>query len=255
MARRKKKESYTLNKTDQLSLFLIRMSELLARRYYKQAECRMDGTTLVVSKVDEDVFAAFLLTFRHFWATSEPTNIDSVKNTIKAVFNKVNDVDALTRLEEIEHSFKNGPIIRIGIHDDDGYVFKYFDQNETFRLFVNTKYFHNDVAGMQLFYQLPSKDQDAALKCFRFALYQQVKRLVAYIPLVLRALGCGVLPRGAFRLGDPDLKLEDAPFKILLPVNLCNFQAAMLNHEPKVDRHDANATVEVTETANRPDDV
>jgi hypothetical protein len=78
--RLKKKHSKApeFNDRDKLVLFFVRMDELTNRKYYKQIDWTITPGGMSLKVVDDDLFSAFLLTFRHFYAKDSPTEMDKI---------------------------------------------------------------------------------------------------------------------------------------------------------------------------------
>lgn len=197
----RKRGKTVLNDSDKLALFLIRMHELLSRKYYQLAPVILDPTSVqLLQEVDEDYFAAFVLSFRHFWATNEPTEIGKIKNILQKGVKLLNDSNrASGHLERVEQDFQNSFQLGVDILDGTGNFFRRCTGEQIVHVFMNSRYFHADTEGFQFFYQLPARYQTSIQNVFRASLARYTERLKGYLPVVAVILESGIFHKGGFK--------------------------------------------------------
>jgi hypothetical protein len=105
---------------------------------------------------------------------------------------------ALDEIGRIKEEFDKSPSFALEPFDPSGKPIKLIEEDQMFDLYLNCHYSHTDVRGAQLFYQLPASDRQKAHKAFQLSLSRYVKRLNAYLPLVVKYLNSPLLPKGGF---------------------------------------------------------
>jgi hypothetical protein len=152
--RLKKKRTNVLefNERDKLVLFLVRMDELANRRYYKEIDWNVSPGGVSLRAADDDTFAAFLLSFRHFYASDSPTEMGKIHGILCKVAHTLSDAGTLAELARIKQEFTKGPVVRIDVFDTRGTTIEKFDNDQIFDLYINCRYFHTDPRGAEFFF-------------------------------------------------------------------------------------------------------
>jgi hypothetical protein len=202
MATRRKRKAPSYNESDKLLLFLYRMSQLESRTYIKELRPRLPDD-LEFQEPNVELFDAFMLTFRHFYASNEPTCLDSIHAVLVRGAKVSANEDMVKALVEIREAFSKSPRYRIDVYDKDpSIIHTRLTNDELFDLYINCLYFHTDVRGGGFFFQLPEADRARCHKVFQLSLVKYIKRLRAYVPLAASTLNARIFPHGYFRTGD-----------------------------------------------------
>jgi hypothetical protein len=198
--RLKKQRSKALefNERDKLVLFLVRMDELTNRKYYKEIDWKVTPKGLSLRAADDDTFAAFLLSFRHFYANDSPTEMGKIHGILSKVAHTVNDAGTLAELAKIKVEFAKGPVFRFDVFDTKGTVIEKFDNDQIFDLYINCRYFHTDPRGAEFFFKMPEPSRTTCYHAFQMALIRYVRRFHAYVPIIMKFLSSSALPPGRF---------------------------------------------------------
>jgi|SRR5665213_542360 len=196
--KKRKQKTFTFNDHDKLFLFLYRVSELKSRTYYKKANWKIGTDTFSIDEVDEELFAAFILTFRHFHASDSPTAHGKIQSILFQVAVKMKDTEVQDELRRIRDEFDKSPKFGLSPFDISGNELEPISEEQMFDTYLNCHYFHTDPRGAQQLFQLPELHRTRAHKAFQLSLYRHVRRLVAYVPLVKKYLNSPVLPVGCF---------------------------------------------------------
>ena len=151
-----------------------------------------------MSEVEEELFAAFILTFRHFHVKNSPTAVGTIRSILDKTAKTANDSATSEEIRRIKAEFDKSISFALEPFDPNGKSIKFIEEDELFDLYLNCQYFHTDVRGAQLFYQLPASDRQKAHKVFQLSLSRYVNRLNAYLPLVVKCLNSALLPKGGF---------------------------------------------------------
>ena len=202
MARLRQKPLYDLNESDKLVLFLYRMTDLTNSTFYREFNWTPSPDEVnQIDIADEERLIAFLVMFRHFYSSNEPTEIGKIRNAIKLGATKLQDKATLSELERIKESFKTANTARLVVHAKDGTPLKHIKSPEILDLYLNSRYFHTDVKGLPLFFQCSRKDLATGLRALVLCLIPYVQQLKAYVPLAVRVLSAKALPEGAAKTG------------------------------------------------------
>jgi len=143
-----------------------------------------------------------LVAFRHFYNKNEPTEIAKVHNILKLGAVKLRDDAMLGELQSIKDRFDKSPLFGLDIYSTEGVVVKRMRGSEILDLYLNSRYFHTDVKGLQYFTELPERDLERGLGVLQLCLMRYIERLKAYVPIAIRILGAKVLPKGYADAGD-----------------------------------------------------
>ncbi len=200
--RTKKKQAKSLefNDRDKLALFLVRMKELTGRKFHEQVDWSAAPEGMTVGKADDDIFAAFLLSFRHFYANDSPTEMGKIHGILSRVAHGLGDSATITELGRIKLEFAKGPLFRFDVFDTGGTVIHKFHDDEIFDLYINCHYFHTDPRGAEFFFKMPEPSRTNCNHAFQLALFRYVRRFHAYVPLVVKVLMSSALPVGRFNV-------------------------------------------------------
>ena len=202
--RRKKKdpEALEFNDHDKLVLFLVRMDELTSRKYYRKIDWSVTPEGMRLKVVDDDLFAAFLLSFRHFYGSDSPTEMGKIHGVLSKVAHNSRDDGAVAELARIKQDFNNGPLFGFDVFDTKGTVIEKFNNEQIFDLYINCRYFHTDPRGAEFFFKMPEPDRTTCYQMFQLALLRYLRRFHAYVPLILKVINSRSLPMGRFKV-DP----------------------------------------------------
>lgn len=202
--RRKKKDPKALefNDHDKLVLFLVRMDELTSRKYYQKINWSITPDGMGLTAVDDDLFSAFLLSFRHFYASDSPTEMGKIHGILSKVAHDSRDDGAGAELARIKQEFNKGPLFRFDVFDTKGTVIENFNNEEIFDLYINCRYFHTDPRGTEFFFKMPEPDRTTCYQMFQLALFRYVRRFHAYVPLIFKVINSRSLSVGRFNV-DP----------------------------------------------------
>jgi len=200
----RRKRPYELNENDRIILFLYRMTELTKRTYYKEFKWTIptEERSLATRIVDEEIFVAFLVAFRHFYSPNEPTEIGKVHSLLRLGATKLRDEAVLNELQSIKDRFDKAPVFRLDVYSEEGVVVKQIKGSEILDLYLNSRYFHTDVRGLQYFFQLSERDLQLGVDALQFCLVRYVERLRAYVPIAVKILGAKVFPKGCAEIGN-----------------------------------------------------
>jgi hypothetical protein len=177
------------------------MSELESRTYVKELRPRQ-ADNLEFANPNVELFDAFMLTFRHFYASNEPTFIDSVHAVLARAAKESSNNDMMNELGGIREAFDKSPRYRIDVYDKDpSVIHTRLTDDELFDLYINCLYFHTDVRGGGFLFQLPEADRARCHKVFQLSLVRYIKRLRAYVPPAASTLNAGIFPLGYFKTG------------------------------------------------------
>jgi hypothetical protein len=186
------------NDSDKIILFLYRMSQLESRTYVKELRKR-SADSLEFPDPNVELFDAFILTFRHFYSTNEPTFIDSIHAILSKSARTSKNDEVMKALISIKEAFEKAPKYRIHIYDaNPSDVHTRMTDQELFDLYINCHYFHTDARGGGLFFQLPEPHRTKCNKVFQLSLVKYINRLRSYVPLAASLLNSGLLPQGIF---------------------------------------------------------
>jgi hypothetical protein len=198
--RKKQAKSLEFNDRDKLALFLVRMKELTGRKFHGQVDWSATPEGMTVPKADDDIFAAFLLSFRHFYANDSPTEMGKIHGILSRVAHTLGDSATVSELARIKVEFGKGPLFRFDVFDTAGKVIHEFRDEEIFDLYINCHYFHTDPRGAEFFFKMPEPSRTNCNHAFQLALFRYVRRFHAYVPLVVKVLMSSVLPVGRFNV-------------------------------------------------------
>jgi hypothetical protein len=194
----KRSKALEFNERDKLVLFLWRMHEFTNRRYYKETDWKVTTGALSLKVTDDDTFAAFLLSFRHFYANDSPTEMGKIHGILSKVAHTSGDAGTLAELVKIKQEFAKGPLLRIDIFDTKGTVIEKFKNDQIFDLYINCRYFHTDPRGAEFFFKMPERSRTTCYHAFQMALIRYIIRFHAYVPIIVRFLDSSALPQGRF---------------------------------------------------------
>jgi hypothetical protein len=180
------------------------MDELTSRKYYKEIDWRVIPQGLSLKAVDDDTFAAFLLSFRHFYANDSPTEMGRIHGILSKVAHTFSDVAMVAELAKIKQEFAKGPIFRIDVFDTKGTVNEKFNNEQIFDLYINCRYFHTDPRGAEFFFKMPEPSRTTCYHAFQMALIRYVRRFHAYVPIIMKVLNSSALPPGRFNVNPPN---------------------------------------------------
>jgi hypothetical protein len=204
------------NDADKLVLFLYRFSELATRQYFRTVKWSVNPLQMTMDGTNEDMFCAFVLTFRHFYATNEPTELNKIGGILAKAAQLGKDHAMLDELRRIKTEFDGAPVVQLEIFDPDGKVVETITPQAAFDMYFNCKYFHTDPRGAAFIFQLPRQHQDSAHHAFQWSFAKHVKRMQEYLPLVRKVLTAGVLPKGGFTISDYK-DGDDSPNVLYIP--------------------------------------
>lgn len=185
-----------LNDHDRLVLFLHRLEELKKRRYYDRFGKQITREESDNLLMDDDALAAYMLSFRHFQATGSPIFIDRIHQILVSWSRIAKDEETATQLRDIRAN-RGGSIV-LEVHDMQKRPVREIKEDELFKLYLNGHFFHTDEHALQFFYQLPREALTKAKVAFQFILGKRTSRILAYYPLVLKALASKKLKPGVF---------------------------------------------------------
>jgi|HubBroStandDraft_1064217.scaffolds.fasta_scaffold89040_3 hypothetical protein len=219
--RRKKSQPTALefNDRDKLAFFLMRISELATRKYYQQFDWKTIPSALTFQAADDDSFAAFILTFRHFYANDSPTAMGKIHGILARTAKTLNDLETIKELARIKEAFDKGPLLRLDVFDTKGTIIEKFSNEQIFDLYLNCRYFHTDPRGAEFFFKMPEPYKTECHKAFQLALLRYVNRFHAYVPITLKVLKSTALPVGRFVLYsvDPGQPSPRAGLRVNIP--------------------------------------
>ena len=203
--KRKKRSEGAFTNHDKLVLFLMKMGELTSRTYYKRVNWHVVPSVqpISINEVDEELLAAFVLTFRHFHAQESPTRISHIRSILVAVAKTTGDQGTLDGIARIEEDFEKAPRLQIRPYDLKGQWLPEITEDEMFDLYFNCHYFHTDFRGARFFFQMPPEARVLNRKAFELSLFRHVRRLHSYVPLATKFLNSPALPKGGFNLSPP----------------------------------------------------
>lgn len=196
--KKRRYKALEFNERDKLVLFLVRMDELTSRRYYKEIDWKVTPEGLSLRAEDDDTFAAFLLSFRHFYAKDSPTEMGKIQGILSKVAHTLSDAGTLAALARIKQEFANGPVFRIDVFDTKGTVIEKFNNDQIFDLYINCRYFHTDPRGAEFFFKMPEPSRATCYHAFQMALIRYVRRFHDYVPIIMKFLSSSALPAGRF---------------------------------------------------------
>jgi len=187
-----------LNSSDQLVLFLHRMTELSTKQYFGLFVQPIRSTTIIpLEDLNEELFISFLAGFRHFHLSQSPVEMGRIHGVLRQGV-KLMRVTALEhQMEEIKRTFDKWPEMAAEVFTSENVpIMSFRNSKAVLDLFLNSRYFHLDTAGLPFFFKVPQAQIVQLRNSFQWVINRYVVRLTAYVPIALKVLAASVFPPG-----------------------------------------------------------
>jgi hypothetical protein len=187
-----------LNSSDQLVLFLHRMTDLTTKQYYGLFVQPIRSTTIApLEGMNEELFISFLAGFRHFHLIQSPVEMGRIHGILRQGVKLMGNTDLLNDLETVKRRFDESPQMAADVFTSEHKpIMSLSNSREILELFLNSRYFHLDTAGLPFFFKVPHEQIVQLRNSFQWVINPYVVRLTAYVPIALKVLAASVFSSG-----------------------------------------------------------
>ena len=207
-----KRPRKTLKEEQILFVFVRRMEDLQAKKYFQELQKIVDfskppsdwdlvrvtgdptktSTSVMEAIKDEEVLISFLATFRQFYLNDEPIALANVKGILRGkakLFESIGDPSLMAEFNTLHQKHKTRPSETFGVEvtDTQGRALERLDRTDLMNVFLYGKYFHsNDYVALRFHIELPEECVRLSRAAFEYNLRYEVAELIDWLGLIKR---------------------------------------------------------------------